>query len=195
MAETGASQASRDGVGHTLTVAIVLSLVCSVLVSGTAVLLKPKQQQNEADYRQRIILDVAGLVSPDGVDDGASDRIHARMVELASGDYVDSPAVDGFDAITAANDASLGMDIPADLDIASIHRRSRFAPVYLVQDGDTVEQIILPVYGSGLWSTMYGYLALDGDASTLLKNKKVTLAVNDRYPGRTSDACPLNSSS
>lgn len=167
MAEIAENQASRDSVGRTLTVAIVLSLVCSVLVSGTAVLLKPRQQQNEAVYKQRIILDVASLVSPDGTSEGAFDRIDARMVELASGDYVDSPSVDGFDAVTAANDASLGIGIPADLDIASIHRRSRFAPVYLVKDGDTIEQIILPVYGSGLWSTMYGYLALDGDASTV----------------------------
>lgn len=167
MNDVAEKSSSRDSIGGTLLVAIVLSLVCSVLVSGTAVLLKPKQQQNEAAYKQRIILDVAGLISPDGTTGSAFERIDARMVELASGDYVDSPAVEGFDANTAANDATLGIAIPTDLDIASIHRRARYAPVYLVRDGDSIEQIILPVHGSGLWSTMYGYLALEGDANTV----------------------------
>jgi Na+-transporting NADH:ubiquinone oxidoreductase subunit C len=138
-----------------------------VLVAGSAVLLKPKQLQNESDYRQRIILDVAGLYEP-GMDPGlAFENIESHMVELASGDFVDSPAVEGFDAVAAANDPALGIDIPAGDDIASIHRRARFAPVYLVRNGDRIEQIILPVYGSGLWSTMYGYLSLEGDARTV----------------------------
>jgi Na+-transporting NADH:ubiquinone oxidoreductase subunit C len=161
------NRASRDSVANTLFVAVSLSLVCSVLVAGAAVLLKPKQLQNEADYRQRIVLDVAGLYRP-GVDTAAAfSEIETRMVDLASGDYVDSPSVDGFDAKTAASDAVLGITIPADLDIADIRRRARFAPVYLVKSGKHTEQIILPVYGSGLWSTMYGYLALENDGNTI----------------------------
>lgn len=167
MAEAAGRQASRDGVTGTLLVAVVLSLVCSVLVSGTAVLLKPKQQQNEADYRQRIILDVAGLSAPDGAAGDAFDRIEARMVDLATGEYVDSPGVDGFDPLAAASDPATGIAIPAALDIASIRRRAKYAPVYLVRDGETLEQIILPVYGSGLWSTMFGYLALENDGNTV----------------------------
>jgi Na+-transporting NADH:ubiquinone oxidoreductase subunit C len=168
VAETDDNQSTRDSISSTLLVAVTLSLVCSVLVSGTAVLLKPQQLKNETNYRQRIILDVAGLAAADHAGADAFERIEARMVELASGDYVEQPSVDGFDAITAANDGALGIAIPPELDIASIHRRSRYAPVYLVRDGDAIEQFILPVYGSGLWSTMYGYLALDSDANTVL---------------------------
>ncbi|MDH4048094.1 MAG: Na(+)-translocating NADH-quinone reductase subunit C [Gammaproteobacteria bacterium] len=167
MADPGANRRSRDSVANTLIVAVSLSLVCSVLVAGTAVFLKPIQLQNEADYRQRIILDVAGLYEP-GVDPGvAFAGIEARMVELESGEYVDEPSVDTFDAQTFASDAELGIAIPADLDIAAIRRRARYAPVYLVREGNEIEQIILPVYGSGLWSTMYGYLALENDARTV----------------------------
>jgi Na+-transporting NADH:ubiquinone oxidoreductase subunit C len=158
---------SRDGTANTLIVAVSLSLVCSLLVAGTALLLKPRQLQNEADYRQRIILEVAGLehLTADGT--SAFSRIESRMVELATGDYVESPEVDGFDANLAASDASLGIEIPPQLDIAVIRRRARFAPVYLVMVGREIEQIILPVYGSGLWSTMHGYLALESDANTI----------------------------
>jgi Na+-transporting NADH:ubiquinone oxidoreductase subunit C len=40
------------------------------------------------------------------------------------------------------------------------------APVYLVKDGDDIEEVILPVQGAGLWGTMYGYLAVDSDGRT-----------------------------
>jgi len=160
-------QRSRDSVANTLIVAISLSLVCSLLVAGTALLLKPMQLQNESDYRRRIVLDVAGLYRP-GMDISAAfAKIDARMVELSTGEYVDSPDVADFDAAAAASDAGLGIAIPSQLDIASIRRRARFAPVYLVRSGAEIEQIILPVYGSGLWSTMYGYLALEKDGNTV----------------------------
>jgi Na+-transporting NADH:ubiquinone oxidoreductase subunit C len=167
VADRARNRLARDSVANTLIVAISLSLVCSVLVAGAAVLLKPKQLQNETDYRQRIVLDVAGLAQAHNESEDAFAGIEVRMVELATGDYVDAPSVAEFDAASAASDATLGIAIPPELDIAGIRRRARFAPVYLVKNGNTIEQIILPVYGSGLWSTMYGYLALENDANTV----------------------------
>ena len=58
------------------------------------------------------------------------------------------------------------VDVPADLDLAGIGERARYIPVYLVlQDGE-LNQIILPVYGKGLWSTMYGYLSVAPDGNS-----------------------------
>jgi Na+-transporting NADH:ubiquinone oxidoreductase subunit C len=159
---------SRDGIANTLIVAVLLSLVCSVLVSSTAIILKPVQQRNEELYRQQIILDVAGLYVP-GVDiDSLFEVIDTRIVELASGNYSDAVDADDFDAIAAAKDPDLGVMISADADIANIRQRARFSPVYLVRKNGAIEQIILPVYGSGLWSTMYGFLSLGPDGSTVL---------------------------
>jgi Na+-transporting NADH:ubiquinone oxidoreductase subunit C len=39
--------------------------------------------------------------------------------------------------------------------------------VYFVKEGDGFSKVILPVYGSGLWSTIYGFLALDKDLKTV----------------------------
>jgi Na+-transporting NADH:ubiquinone oxidoreductase subunit C len=158
---------SKDSVANTLLVAITLSLVCSVLVASTAIVLKPVQQRNEALYRQQIILDVAGLYEPGTDIDALFQNIETRMVELASGEYTDSLLVTGFDAVDAAKTAELGLAIPGDLDIANIRQRARFAPVYLVRDGNAISQVILPVYGSGLWSTMYGFISLAPDGSTV----------------------------
>lgn len=164
--DTGA-RFSRDSVKNTLTVAIGLSLVCSILVASTAIVLKPVQLKNEELFRQRIILEVAGLMQADADIEELFGNIEPRMVELASGSYVDAPDPRSFDAAVAAKDAELGVVIPPDLDLGTIRRRAIYSPVYLVRDGGDIEQVILPVYGSGLWSTMYGYLALASDGRTV----------------------------
>ena len=80
----------RDSVKNTLIVAIGLSLVCSILVASTAVILKPRQAQNEEQFRQRIILEVASLMEDDGDISELFKAIEPRMVELETGEYVDS---------------------------------------------------------------------------------------------------------
>lgn len=158
---------SKDSVANTLIVAITLSLVCSILVATTAIVLQPVQQRNEDLYRKQIILDVAGLYSPGADIDSLFENIETRIVELDSGRYTDEVNADDFDEVAAAKDPQLGIAISAEDDIANIRQRSRFAPVYLVRKNDEIDQIILPVYGSGLWSTMYGFLSLGPDGSTV----------------------------
>ncbi len=145
----------RDSISNTLIVAIGLSLVCSIIVSSAAIVLKPVQQRNEELFRQQIILDVAGLMEP-GADVGALfAAIEPRTVDLDTGAYAD----DG--------DPELTVPIPGDLDIAGIGQRPRYATVYLVMDGSRIDQVILPVYGKGLWSTMLGYLSMAPDGNTV----------------------------
>ncbi len=77
---------SRDSIGNTLFVAIGVSLVCSILVASAAIILKPRQLQNEEEFRQRIILDVAGLYEP-GADIAALySSIEERSIAFASGE-------------------------------------------------------------------------------------------------------------
>lgn len=158
---------SRDSVTNTFAVAIGVSLICSVLVSAAAVVLKPQQERNVALYRQRIVLEVAGLYEPGADIAEKFAEIDARLVDLATGEYVDAPDAREFDAVAAANDPELGVAIPADRDSAALRRRAIYAPVYLVRDGGNIGQVILPIYGKGLWSTMYGYLALEPDGNTV----------------------------
>ena len=158
---------NRESVGNVLAVAITLSLVASVLVSATAVVLKPVQERNATRYRQQIILDVAGLWQPGADIEALFSDIDARMVELATGEYDDSVDATGFDAEAAANDPERGVTIPDGEDTAKIGRRASHAPVYLVREEGRLTQVILPVYGKGLWSTMYGFLSLAPDGTTV----------------------------
>lgn len=160
---------SRDSISNTLIVSVGLSLVASVLVAGTAIVLKPVQEENEERYRQQIILDVAGLYEP-GANVAAvfEENIETRVVNIETGEYTDEVSAEGFDAIVAAKDPFAGISIPEDVDVGNIRQRPRHSPVYLVRDGDAISQIILPVYGSGLWSTMFGFLSLAPDGNTIL---------------------------
>ena len=53
-------------------------------------------------------------------------------------------------------------------DIADIKRREKYAEVYLVRgtNGD-IETVVLPIRGYGLWSTLWGFIALESDFNTV----------------------------
>jgi Na+-transporting NADH:ubiquinone oxidoreductase subunit C len=144
-------------------VALLLCVVCSVLVSGAAVMLKPTQDANKLLDKRRNILTAAGLADEPGTVDELFERIQARIVDLDTGEYRDDIDVDTYDFIAAAADPQMGVAIPGDQDRAGIKRRARNVPVYLVEKKGRVDKVILPIYGKGLWSTLYGFVALDRD--------------------------------
>jgi Na+-transporting NADH:ubiquinone oxidoreductase subunit C len=94
-------------------------------------------------------------------------KIEAKLVNMETGDYVEDLDVSTYDQRKAAKDATQNVVIPRDKDIASIKVKAKIAKVYLVKEGDAIKSIILPVHGYGLWSTMYGFLALNADGQTV----------------------------
>ena len=158
---------SRDSIGNTLFVAIGVSLVCSVLVSAAAIVLRPLQEANQSEFRQRIVLEVAGLYEPGVPVEAQFGNIDTRIVDLETGQYVDDVDPQSFDAEAAANDPKLSVNVPKDEDIAKLGRRAVYAPVYVVMDDGEPQQYILPVRGKGLWSTLYGYLSVKPDGETV----------------------------
>lgn len=161
----------RETPVRTLLVALVLCLVCSVMVSAAALILRPLQQENALVDRQRAVLEVAGLWQPgmssDQVREVFSAKVTPRLVDLRSGRFSDAFDARQFDQNAAARDPARSDAIPAEQDIASIRRLERYAVVYLVEEAGVLERLILPVRGYGLWSTMYGFLALQADLDTV----------------------------
>jgi Na+-transporting NADH:ubiquinone oxidoreductase subunit C len=95
------------------------------------------------------------------------DSLEVRVVDLATGTFADDIDPATFDQRAAASDPELSIELPKDVDIANLGRRANDAPVYLIHSGDELALIVLPVYGAGYASTLYGYLALEGDANTV----------------------------
>ena len=151
-----------------IAVALCLCLVCAVLVSASAVLLKPLQERNQALAIKRQIISVAGLTVGDAdVEQLFRERIDTHIVDLDSGAYADGIDPQRFDSRAAARAPATSRALPRNVDIAGIKRRAGYAPVYLVHEHGRLATIILPVHGYGLWSTMHGFLALAGDGRTI----------------------------
>ena len=157
----------NDSTLKTLVVALLLCLVCSVLISTAAVSLKPMQVANQDLDRKRIILEVTKLMREGVGVDELFKQIEPKVVDLATGEYVDSIDPNQYDQRKAAKDASQNIVIPPKQDIAQIRQRAKYATVYLVKQEDQVKYFILPIHGYGLWSTLYGFLVLEGDANTI----------------------------
>lgn len=161
----------KESTARTLTVALLVCLVCSVFVAGAAVALKPIQADNRLLDKQRSILAIAGLGDPgmsaSQVKALFDERIVARVVDLQSGTFTDAQDPRTFDPLRAAKDPKLSDSLPSEQDIASIKRRERFSTVYLVERSGRLDTLILPVRGYGLWSTLYGFMAIKGDLNTV----------------------------
>ena len=156
---------------RTLLVALVLCLVCSVLVSGAALILRPLQLENSQVDRQRAVLAVAGLWEPgmstNDVRRIFAERVSPRLVDLRTGQFSEDFDPLSFEQTRAARDPELSRALTEEEDIASIRRREHYAVVYRIEQGGQLQRLVLPVRGYGLWSTLHGFLALEPDLDTV----------------------------
>ena len=160
--------ADNDSVKKTLLVTLVLCVVCAVVVSAAAVLLRPQQAANQALSRKENILAAAGLLQPGIGVEQQFERVETRLVDLDAGRFTEALDAQSYDQRKASRDPALSTPVPQERDIAKIQRRPRYAQVYLVRDGDgNLSRIVLPIKGYGLWSTLHGFIALEGDLNTV----------------------------
>lgn len=153
---------------RTLWITLVMCLVCSVVVTAAAVLLRPWQEENRERDRQQNILAIAGLYQP-GLDVPTvfDERVSPLLVDLKTGRFSEAFDPARFDPLAAARDPALSQALSKAEDPASIRRRERHSVVYRVEKPDASLVWVLPVRGYGLWSTMYGFVALESDLQTV----------------------------
>ncbi|MBI1354322.1 MAG: Na(+)-translocating NADH-quinone reductase subunit C [Acidobacteria bacterium] len=177
----------RDSVTYIVGFAAVVCIVCGLMVSSAAVALKTQQTANAAFDKQRNVLYATGLASPaaglsrEQLETIYDERVKPVVIDLKSGDVVDSPSFDPatYDMDKAADGADTGM--PAPENSSSIQRLPKEAVIYQVTgEGGEVEMIVLPIKGYGLWSTLYGFLALDKDTTTV---RGITYYKHGETPG------------
>jgi len=157
----------NDNMVKTIGVAIVLCLLCSIVVSGAATILKPTQVANALLDKKNNILAVSGIDLNGKTVAEAFAQIETKVIDMATGDFTDAVDAETFDQRKASKDPEFRVDLSGDQDIAQIGGRSKYASVYLVKGESGTEKIILPIKGYGLWSTLYGFIALENDANTV----------------------------
>jgi Na+-transporting NADH:ubiquinone oxidoreductase subunit C len=166
---------NKESTARTLIVALAVSLVASVFVAGSAVKLKSLQQQNKLLDKQRSILAIAGIdgaeLPSQQVIDLFNRRIKTQVIDLSTGEVAGNFDAEKFDALQAAKDPKVSIALKGDQDLAQIKRRENHATVYRLEAEDgsgRLEALILPVRGYGLWSTLYGFLAIKPDLNTVV---------------------------
>lgn len=160
---------SNDSIKKTLTVAFLLCLVCAIVVSSAAVALKPLQLANQEHDRRSNILVAAGLIQPREATrervNAEFDKIQVKVVDLRTGEFTNEVSPAEYDQLRAAAEPATSERLA--VDPAGIRRLEHFGLVYIVGDLEQPDRIIIPVRGSGLWSTLHGFLALEGDGNTI----------------------------
>lgn len=161
-----------DSPAKAFIVVLLTALAASALVSASVVLLRPIQLENRMLDLSRNVVRVSGLVPADA-DLSEQELIdHYQTLDLRVVD-LDTGLLDaeidpyGFDPRKAAADRNMITDIPEGLDLAGLGQRARHALIYLVWDELILRRIVLPVYGVGMWSTIYGYVVLESDFNTI----------------------------
>jgi len=150
-----------------LFVALSVCLVCAVIVSASSVLLRPMQKVNKELDLKKNILASAGLLR-EGVDiEEQFQAIKVRLVHLSSGTFSDAFDPESYDQRSAARDDTLSSQLQPSNDPAKIKRLVKYSKIYMLEQNGAIEKLILPIHGYGLWSTLYGFIALDGDLKTV----------------------------
>ena len=143
---------------------LIACVACAVIVSVTAVSVRPEQNLNIENEKKLKILAAAGIVT-DEVEKEFS-NIETLYVDFASGQLVQ---VEGnYDHIKASASAQSSSIVPKDQDIAILKRRENIAPIYVwYSEEEKIQKVVLPIRGYGLWGTLYGYISLDSDLNTV----------------------------
>lgn len=165
----------NDSIKRTLIVALAMCIICSVIVSTAAVMLKPAQQANKQLDFNKNILAAAGMMQEGADVAELLKQITPKLVDLDSGKYISVDAVEDianleiYDQNRSAKVPSLSDKLSAEQDIAKIIRREKYAKVYVVENAaGGVDKVVLPIKGYGLWGQLYGFLALESDLNTVI---------------------------
>ncbi|TWU47460.1 Na(+)-translocating NADH-quinone reductase subunit C [Rubripirellula tenax] len=168
-----------DSLSRTIATAAVLCVVCSLAVSAAAVALKPTQIANEKLDQQKNILDAAGLalgeyglpaskLSKKQIDE-LYGWVSEALINMNDGSFNNEVKAADWDLAEAASDPDTSVPIEnPTYDPGEVSRPSVMKVYFVKRPGsDTIQQVVLPIYGKGLWGTLWGYLALKSDLKTI----------------------------
>jgi len=150
--------------------AAIVCVICSLVLSATAAVLRKRQDENAETDRKMNVLQAFGievrnekgkkLLSAEEVEDYFVEYISEVVLEAESGEIIPD--------LTSKN-----------LSRTELKEKTRL-PLYLWSENGNVVKYAFPISGRGLWSTVHGYLALDKDLATVVG---VTFYKHGETPG------------
>lgn len=149
---------------YTFGFAAVVTIVASVLLASAATLLKPRQVENEKlDKKKNILLSV-DIQPQEGKSFSRKEisDIYAKKIS---------------ELVLNSQGEVVAGKLPSEIDPK---KDTDLLPIFEEKEDGAIVAYILPVSGKGLWSTIYGYLALQTDGNTV---KGITFYKHGETPG------------
>jgi Na+-transporting NADH:ubiquinone oxidoreductase subunit C len=148
----------------------MITIVASLLLTLAATQLKERQDFNiEVDKKKNILksigLDVAAMQANTIIEE-YKNKIQ-DVVLKQNGDRVNHISSEDLESVENKSTGQLSY----------FYENHEYLPAYLASEP---QAFIFPVSGKGLWSTLYGYLALDMDLNTV---KGITFYKHGETPG------------
>lgn len=148
---------------YTFIFAIIVCVVSGVLLSAVSEGLRKQRELNEELDVKKNILKAVALKDP------ISPRMKGPEVLKVYGSKIEELVVD------ARGDVIEGKT-PEQL----TEKDKNLFPLYIYKEDGQVMAYAFPVVGQGLWSTLYGYLAVEADATTI---RGITFYKHGETPG------------
>ena len=152
----------RQSTKYTFLFALIVCVICSLALSIVSEGLRAKKELNVALDIKKNILKAVELKEPLPLKAAPKDilAVYASKIEE---NVVDS---DG--------------KIIKDKGVEDIKEGDGTYPLYVYKENDQVVAYCFPIIGKGLWSTLYGYFALESDAITV---RGITFYKHGETPG------------
>ena len=161
----------NDSITRTLAVAFTICLVCSLVVSYTAVGLRDLQNENKLNDERKKILQSANMYDSGSSIASQFEKLEMRYVDFTTGKIIDSYknfSIDTYNQIATTRDPLLSSKVPTSDDIAIIKNRENVGKFFVLRDeNNLIDKVILPVRGYGLWGTLFGYISIENDFNTV----------------------------
>ena len=174
----------QHSVRYTLLFSAAVCGVCAIFVSTAAVTLSERQDVNKLLFKQKNVLEAAGLkqtdekLTPEEVETKFA-NIESVVIDLATGEELPDVDTSTFDQQKVKKDPATSR--VADANPARVQRLPNQAMVYKVRnDSGAVDMLVLPIEGYGLWGTLYGFVAIGPDLNTI---KGLTYYEHKETPG------------
>jgi len=141
----------NESIVKTIGVAFAVCLICSLVVSASAVSLRDLQKENKLNDKRIKILQVADIYDPNISIAEQFSELESKFIDFNTGlmmDEYNNFSIDDYDQIVVTKDPNLSSKVPTSEDIAIIKNRENVGKIYILRDEiGAIDKLVLPIRG------------------------------------------------
>ena len=154
---------NKDSNSYTFIFAILMVIIVGSGLAAVSVGLKPMQDKNTVTKKKMDILNALQVTDLDDIDEvnrkNANDLYNKFVIEE------ECIVLNSF-GIPIEGEVAFDIDIKTEFKNKNLVINDRKYPLYIAEIGGE-KKYIIPMVGSGLWGPIWGYIAVNGDKSSI----------------------------